>query len=788
MVKNFFIVTFRNLLRNGLYTIINIGGLSVGLVCSILILLWVDDEVSFDRFLPKVEKLFQVWVHSDYDGKINSWQSMPLPTYEAIKTRDSNIKNSVVMDWGGDHLLTVGETRIFKRGYWASKEFFEMFRFPFVKGEASQVMADPKSIVISEALAEILFGEEDPLGQIVRVDDESSLQVTGIIEDVPGNSSFQFDYIMPWEHREATNDWVARNKTNWGNYSFQVFVELFDGNKEIETEHGIKDLLTDNGETDIPRQVFLHPMLRWRFHSNFENGKEAGGMGDYVQLFSAIAVLILIIACINFMNLATARSEKRAKEVGIRKSLGSNRTQLIFQFFGESLVISLVSFTLAILMAQLALPAFNELVDKQLVIDYTSGKFWIFSGLVIFFTGVVSGSYPALYLSAFKPVKTLKGSLAVGKAASTPRKVLVVLQFGFSIFLMISTVVIVKQISLVQNRDLGYQQENLISVGNTDDIAANYEVLKRDLLQSGVVKAVTRSNSPITEIWSNNFLGWPGKPESQKVIFTTVATEYDYCKTMGIEILMGRDFSKDYTTDTSAIVINRAALDLMQLEDPIGTPLDLWGGKRTLIGVIENTLMGSPYNPIKPLFMVIDPDWINAISVRLNATDDLPHSLKVVEEIFQKHNPAYPFDYSFADVEFQKKFTTIEMTKKLAGLFSVLAVLITGLGLFGLASYMAEQRTKEIGIRKVLGASIRSLISLMSRDFSKLVVVSFVIAAPLGWYLVNKYLERYPVHTDVSWWIFPMIGLGALVFALLIVSNQAWRVAAANPAKALRDE
>jgi len=694
----------------------------------------------------------------------------------------------VVTDWGGHHLLKYGDVRINKQAYWVSKEFLEMFEFPLLVGDASQVMADPKSIVITESLAEILFGDTDPIGQIVRVDDESSLKVTGILKDIPGNSSFQFDFLMTWEHRETINDWVQRNKTNWGNYSFQIFVELFDGSKEFEAEQGIKDLLTENGEDDMPREFFLHPMLRWRFHSNFENGKESGGMGDYVQLFSAVAILILVIACINFMNLATARSEKRAREVGIRKSLGSTRYQLILQFFGESIFISIISFVLAILIALLTLPAFNTLVDKELFIDFTSQKFWIFSFLVVFITGVISGSYPALYLSAFQPVKTLKGAVSTGKGASIPRKILVVLQFGFSIFLMIGTVVIFKQIGLVQNRELGYDQENLIAVENTDAIAENYHVLKQDLLQSGVVESVTRSNSQITQINSNNFVGWPGKPESQKVIFTTIATEYDYTKTMGIKVLMGRDFSKEFTTDTSAIVINKTGLDLMGLDDPIGTQLDLWGDKRTLIGVVDDVLMGSPYRTVSPMFMIIDPDWISYVSVRLKATDDLPATLETVGGIFEKHNPAYPFEYNFADDEFQEKFTTIEMTRKLAGLFSLLAVLITGLGLFGLASYMAEQRTKEIGIRKVLGASVNSLVALMSTDFSRLVIIAFVLAAPLGWYLLNKYLERYPIHTNIDWWIFPLIGLIALIFALSIVANQAWRAAVANPVKALRDE
>jgi len=788
MVKNFLIVAIRNLRRNSLYSIINIAGLSIGIVCSVLILLWVEDETSYDKFIPKADRLHQVWVNAEFDGSITSWRSVPLPLYEALKTADSHIKSTAVAGWGNDRLLRVDEIRIIQEGYYVSEEFLEMFEFPLVAGNPATVLDDPSSIVITESLAKILFGETDPLNQIVVVSDESSLKVTGILKDIPGNSSFQFEYLMPWKHRESINPWVVRNQTNWGNYSFQVFIELYDDSRELETEEGIRDLLTENGETDMPRELFLYPLLRWRLYSNFENGKETGGMSDYVQLFTLIAAFILIIACINFMNLATARSERRAREVGIRKSIGSTRSQLILQFMGESIFIVLIAFLIAILLSQLVLPAYNSLVEKELFIDFTTSQFWIFSLSLILITGIVSGSYPAFYLSSFKPVKTLKGSLSFGKSGSTPRKILIVLQFGFAILLMIGTTVIFKQIEMVKSRHLGYNQENLISVDYTDDLEENYTALKLELLQSGAVEAVTRSNSKITQINSNNFVGWPGKPEDLRVIFTTIATEYDYTKTMGIKMLEGRDFSEEFTTDTTAIIINKAALDIMGLEDPIGTELDLWGEKRNLIGIVDNVLMGSPYREVKPMFMFIDPDWISAVTIRLAESNDLQATLRTVQTIFEKYNSAYPFDYTFTDVEFERKFSTIKMTQKLASLFSLLAIFITGLGLFGLASFTAEQRIKEIGIRKVLGASISSLITLMSRDFSKLVIVAFIISAPITWYLMDQYLERYPIRVDIEWWIFPFAGFIALIYALAIVANLARRAALANPVNSLRNE
>jgi len=789
MFKNYFLVTIRNLRKNGFYSFINITGLSIGITCSILILLWVFDETSFDKFLPKYDRLYQVWVNAKFDGKISSWTSVPLPTYEGMKTADANIKRAVVTDWGGMHLLAVGENRLNKRGFYASEEFLEMFEFPLITGNAAQVMADPSSVIITEATAKALFGNEDPINKVIRVDNEEDLKVTGVLRDVPSNSSFQFDFLMTWKFREQISDWVRRNTTNWGNYSFQVFVELNDPNNQQAVEKSIRMMLQDHGEKETKPEFFLYPLSRWRLFHSFDDGVETGGMNDYVQLFTIIAIFIIVIACINFMNLATARSERRAREVGVRKSVGSKRIELILQFIGESTFIALLAFIAGVLMAQLVLPYYNDLVEKKLFIDYMSGQFWFFGLALILLTGIVSGSYPAFYLSSFQPTMVLKGKPTIGKGASTPRKVLVTLQFGFSILLIIGTMVIYQQIQLVKSREIGYEQENLMAVNYTNEVKKNYRPIKLDLLASGVVESVTKSNSQITDINSNNFLGWPGKPEDLRVIFSTIATEYDYIKTMGIKLLDGRDFSEDFKSDTSSIIINKAGLDLMNLKEPImGTELDLWGGKRKLIGVTENVLMGSPYDPVKPMFIVLDPEWIDVVTVRLKKTKDLQASIATVQKIFEKHAPAYPFEYRFADVEFQKKFTTINLTSQLASLFATLTIIITGLGLFGLAAFTAEQRTKEIGIRKVLGATVPSLVRLISKDFSFLVIISFLISSPIAWWLLTKYLERYTIRTTIAWWVFPATGLVALIFAIVIVSTQALRAAHANPATSLRNE
>jgi putative ABC transport system permease protein len=789
MLKNYLLVTFRNLFKNGFYSFINIAGLAIGITCSILIVLWVADETSFDKFHPKADRLYQVWVNAHFDGKINSWTSVPLPTAEAMKPANANIARAAVTDWGGDHLLGVGEDkRMNKRGYNVGEEFLEMFQFPLIAGNAEQVLDDASNIVITESTGKAFFGNEDPMGKIIRVDNQHDLKVAGILKDIPSNSSFQFDFLLPYKHWYNTSQWVKNNSSNWGNYSFQVFVELNDPKNKADVENSIRKMLEAHGEDkEMKHEFWLYPLLRWRLYGNFEDGIEKGGMNDYVQLFTIIAVFIIVIACINFMNLATARSERRAREVGIRKSVGSRRYELIFQFMGESMIIALISFVIGILAAQLLLPSYNTLVDKKLFIDYTSKEFWLFAGALIVITGAVAGSYPAFYLSGFQPVKVLKGKPTIGKGASLPRKILVTMQFGFSILLIISMLVIYNQIQLAKGRDIGYTQENLISIPLNKDYHDNLKHIKVELLASGVVESMVRANSSITEINSNNFVGWPGKPEELKVIFSTIVTDYDWAKTMGVKMIEGRDFSEDFKSDSMAIIVNKAAVKTMGLKDPIGTELDLWGKKRKLIGVCDDVLMGSPYEEVKPMFAVLD-DWWGSISVRLKKTNDIQAELKTVESVFKKYGPAYPFEYTFVDVEFQKKFTTINLTSKLASLFAVLAVIITGLGLFGLAAFTAEQRTKEIGIRKVLGASVPSLVNLISKDFSIMVILAFVISAPLSWWLMTMYLERYTVRTPIPWWIFPLTGAIALIFALVIVSTQALRAAHSNPVNSLRNE
>jgi len=787
MLKNFLVIALRSLLRKRIYSFINIGGLSIGIACSILILLWVTDEQSFDTFHPKADRLYEVLVNTDFNNNVHTWNSLPLPTYSALMTENSNIISTAIGDRGADHLLAFGDKKLILNGMSVSEEFLTMFEFPLIYGEASNVLDDPKSIVISERTAKSLFGEEDPKNKIIRVDDTGELVVSGILKNIPKNSSFQFDYLLPWKYKQQVDSWISDNKDKWQGYAMPVYIEINEASKKTEVENSIKNVLINHGMTDMSPQLLLYPMERWRLHSQFENGVEKGGLNDFVQLFSLIAVFIIIIACINFINLSTARSERRAKEVGIRKSIGSTRLSLITQFIAESMIMAVLAYILAILVAQLMLPYYNNLVEKELSINFQSWGFWLYSISIIIFTGIISGSYPAFYLSAFKPVKVLKGKLDSGRKTHLPRKILVTIQFSFSILLIIGTLVIYQQIQLVKTRHLGYEQANLISVELNDELNRNYQVLKNELLQTGIVDATTLSDGPITRIYNNSFLGWPGKPEDILVAFANVICHFDYTETMGIQILEGRDFSKEFVSDSTAIIINKAALEEMNLGDPLGTELILGNQKRTLIGIVDNVLMESPYHPVRPLFMTMGKSF-GYMSIRIKENYDLQASLNTIEKIFNTYNPAYPFEYSFADVEFQEKFTTINMTSKLSSLFATLTILITGLGLFGLASYTTEQRTKEMCIRKVMGANPFSIITLISRDFSRLVIIAFFISAPLAWWLLNWYLERYPVRIDIQFWIFPLTGIFAFLFALLIVVTQALKTTQANPVDYLKNE
>lgn len=788
MFKNYFKITLRSLLKKPAYSFINIGGLAIGIASSILILLWLADEYSFDRFHKNYTSIYKLYQSQQWAEGISTGNSMPYLLKDVIQEKSSQIKNVVMTNWGEGNLLQVGEKRLSKMGLSATEDFFKVFSFNMIKGDPNTALAGSTSIVITESTAKSLFADRDPINQFIKVDNGQELKVTGVIKDVPPQSSFSFDYVLPFAYYESTQFWISNAKKGWDNNSFQMYVQLQAGASEAIVNNSIQNILKDNNPKAPTAKLFLHPASKWRLYSNFENGENTGGMIDYVKLFTAISIFVLLIACINFMNLATARSQTRAREVGIRKSVGSRRKEIIFQFLGESLLITFISFLSAIVLVELLLPGYNLLVDKNISIDYSNPLIWGAAISLVLVIGILSGSYPAFYLSSFQPVKVLKGKLDIGKNGSLPRQVLVTLQFGFSIFLIIGTIVIYQQIIHVKSREIGYDRENLIQIQTNNELETNFETIRQELIRTNAAKSVCKSNSPVTSSFSSNEVQWEGMPTGQRNSFTTIATEYDYTQTMGIKVLEGRDFSRDFKSDFSGVVINEAAVDFMGLKNPIGQKIKAIGMDLEIIGVTANVLMDSPYQPVLPLTMVFIPSWSSTITIRLNKTDNLPASLTKVENVFKKLNPNYPFTYRFADIDFEKKFSTINLVSRLAGIFAFLAIMITCLGLLGLAAFTAEQRTKEIGIRKVMGATVSNLVVLISKDFSRLVVFAFIISAPIGWWFLNNFLERYPYRVTISWWVLLLAGVGCLILALIIVSTQALRAATANPTKSLRSE
>lgn len=788
MFKNYFKITLRSLLKKPVYSFINIGGLAIGIASSILILLWLADEYSFDRFHKNYTSIYKLYQSQQWAEGISTGNSMPYLLKDVIQEKSSQIKNVVMTNWGEGNLLQVGEKRLSKMGLSATEDFFKVFSFNMIKGDPNTALAGSTSIVITESTAKSLFADRDPINQFIKVDNGQELKVTGVIKDVPPQSSFSFDYVLPFAYYESTQFWISNAKKGWDNNSFQMYVQLQAGASEAIVNNSIQNILKDNNPKAPTAKLFLHPASKWRLYSNFENGENTGGMIDYVKLFTAISIFVLLIACINFMNLATARSQTRAREVGIRKSVGSRRKEIIFQFLGESLLITFISFLSAIVLVELLLPGYNLLVDKNISIDYSNPLIWGAAISLVLVVGILSGSYPAFYLSSFQPVKVLKGKLDIGKNGSLPRQVLVTLQFGFSIFLIIGTIVIYQQIIHVKSREIGYDRENLIQIQTNNELETNFETIRQELIRTNAAKSVCKSNSPVTSSFSSNEVQWEGMPTGQRNSFTTIATEYDYTQTMGIKVLEGRDFSRDFKSDFSGVVINEAAVNFMGLKNPIGQKIKAIGMDLEIIGVTANVLMDSPYQPVLPLTMVFIPSWSSTITIRLNKTDNLPASLTKVENVFKKLNPNYPFTYRFADIDFEKKFSTINLVSRLAGIFAFLAIMITCLGLLGLAAFTAEQRTKEIGIRKVMGATVSNLVVLISKDFSRLVVFAFIISAPIGWWFLNNFLERYPYRVTISWWVLLLAGVGCLVLALIIVSTQALRAATANPTKSLRSE
>jgi putative ABC transport system permease protein len=794
MIKNYLKIAWRNLLKSKTYSFINIAGLAAGMAVAMIIGLWITDEFTANRQFKNYESIYQVMMHQTFDGKRGTQTALPYPLGEELKAKYPDLKSVAMSDWGSNRSLVYGDKKISKYGHYIGEDAVNMFSLNILSGDKNP-LHDPHSIVLTEETAKALFGNENPLNKIVRMDNTVDLKVTAVVAKLPRNSSFSFDYLVPFQLQESLYSWIKLyHKTNWGNNSWQVFVQLNDHATEKAVNAKIKNVVIahftdENTLKNIKPEVIIHPMSKWRLYGDFENGVNTGGFIKYVRMFGILGLVVLLIACINFMNLSTARSEKRAKEVGVRKAVGSSRKQLIRQFLSESLFISILAFLFALAIVALALPYFNKLTEKEMSLQLTSPLFWIIMFAFTLLTGLLAGSYPAFYLSSFNPVNVLKGNLKIGRSDALPRKILVVLQFASSVILMIGTTIIYQEIQHGKNRPIGFDNRGLITVYWSEDIAKNYEALRADLLSSGAVVSICKSNSPPSDIYSNNN-GWEWKnsqPVEKTVIFSTIATDYDYTKTIGIKLLAGRDFSRDFA-DSNSVILNEAAVKRMRLKNPVGEPLKWNDKKMTVVGVVPDIQMESPFRPISPLTIIFSKDWVGFVNIRINPKMSASAAIKRIQPIFNRYNPAFPFLYQFADTEYAKKFNYEELVGNLAAIIAVIAIFISCLGLFGLASFTAEQRVKEIGVRKVLGASVLSLWQLLSRDFVKLVLISCVIAVPVAYYFMNEWLKNYEYKINIGAGVFVMVIALSVIITLVTVSLQAIRAATVNPAKSLRTE
>jgi putative ABC transport system permease protein len=794
MLKNYFKIAWRNLVKNKGYSAINIGGLAAGMAVALLIGLWVHDELSYNKYHKNYDRIAQVWQHASFNGEIGSQTSNPAVMGPTIKAKyGSDFKYVVQASWLGGHLISLGNKSINKDGFFVEPDAPEMLSLKMIKG-SRQGLRDPHSILLSASTAEALFGKEDPINKVLRLDRLDDVKVTGVYEDLPDNTTFRHAKVMmPWELWLIENPWARNMQNPWGSNFSQTFVQIADNAVMEKVSAKIKNVKLDNVGPEERRykwEVFLHPMSKWNLYNEFKKGVNTGGNIRYVWLFSAIGIFVLILACINFMNLSTARSEKRAREVGIRKAIGSLRWQITRQFFAESYVVVLLAFMLAILLVSLLLPLFNDIAGKKMTMPANNPLFWLICLAFIFITGLLAGSYPAFYLSSFQPLKVLKGTFKAGKNAAIPRRVLVVLQFTVSVILITGTIIVYQQIQYAKDRPIGYTRNGLINLDMEREIRQHFDAVRTELKNSGAIEEMTGSNSPLTGIWNTNGgFDWEGKDPNLAVDFPNNRVSYEFGKTVNWTLKKGRDFSREFATDTMAFIINESAAKFLGFSDPVGKTLKWENQPFTIIGVVNDIMQESPFYPVRPtLFHVGKYEDMYNLILKLNPNRSVSSSLKTIEQVLKKYTPEVPFNYKFVDEDFGSKFIAEERIGKLSSYFAVLAVFISCLGLFGMASFVAEQRTKEIGIRKVLGASVPNLWRLLSAEFIILVLLSCIIATPIAYYYLHSWLGNYDYRISISWVVFVIASLIAIFITLITVSFQAIKAALANPIKSLRTE
>ncbi|QNL50967.1 ABC transporter permease [Olivibacter sp. SDN3] len=787
MLRNYLKIAVRNLAKAKGFAFINIAGLAIGMAAAVLIILWIKDELTYDRFYAKTDRIYEVYNRGDFNEDTHLWPNAANPLAPLLK-KDYPEFETVVRYTGASLLLSVNENYLKSDGLYADSDFFHVFDFPTLQGNVKETFGSNDGIVLTESLAKKLYGSIDIIGKNVQVDSTKSLTIIAVLEDLPENTRFKHtEYFLSWDYFEAGMD--KETAESWINIKVPTLALLKSNTKVENVNEKIKHILED--VQGIKSELFLHPATKWHLYSKQEHGAFTGGRIDTVRLFSVIAFFILLIACINFMNLSTARSANRAKEVGVRKVMGAQKKMLMGQFLSESIILALLAGFTAILLVFISLPTFNTLLGKKLFVNVADPHFWLCSLGFILFTGVLAGSYPAFFLSSFKPVNVLKGVFKLPTARFSARKILVVFQFVFAIILIISTFIIEDQINHAQNRQNGYNKEHLISIPMNNNLREHYEAFHQELIYGGAATSVTRSSGTLTNhtFGSTNF-SWPGSSSDDlDKAFVALTADGDFKNTMGIKILEGRDIDiRQYKTDSSAMLLNEAAVKTMGLQNPIGTIIKNGDQQWQVVGVVNDFIFYSPYQSINPLFILGSGDWFNFIYIRLNPNHSTPENLMLAEDVFKKYNANEPFTYHFTDELYAKSFENEERTSKLTGLFSSLTIFISCLGLFGLAAYTATQRRKEIGVRKVLGAKVNSIVHLLSKDFIKLVLIAFIIASPIAYYVMDTWLQDFNYRISITWYTFFSTGVLAIMIALLTVSFQALKAALANPVNSLRDE
>ncbi len=802
MFKSYIRIAWRNLANNKVSSLINVSGLAAGMAVAMLIGLWIYDELSFDTYHKNYDRIAQVMSSETDEGEVGINNNLPYPLAIELKAHyQSNFKHIVVASASvREYILSAGDRNLISKGQYMEAGAPDMLSLKMLTGSANG-LKDPHAILLAASTAKAFFGEVDPVNQLMKINNKQDVKVAGVYEDLPLNTQFnELKFIAPFELWVAENAWAKEAVNNWSNHFLKVYVEINPDTDMGAVTANIKDAELKNlgnfkEQAAQNPQVFLHPMRSWHLYG-YKKGAVNSEPVDMLWLIGVIGAFVLLLACINFVNLSTARSEKRAKEVGIRKAIGSRRSQLIKQFFSESLGVVIVSFLVSLFIVTLLLPWFNNLAGKQMAMPWVHPFFWSAGLLFILITGLLAGSYPAIYLSSFKPVKVLKGTFRISHSAITPRRVLVVAQFTVSVALIISTIIIYRQIQFAKDRPVGYDREGLVMLemkGN--DFAGKYEVLRTELKNSGAVAEVSRSMGRLTEVWSSNDgWDWKGKTAATTRSFGTLTVSPEHGKTIGWQLLKGRDFSSELATDSSGILINEAAMQYMNMTNPVGETVSWKFRNKTasyqILGVVKDMVMESPYEPVKPVIFFIKapngvPNWIN---IKINPAIGAHEALQKMEAVFKQVVPSTPFNYKFVGEAYTAKFIAEERMVKLATFFAGLAIFISCLGLFGLASFVAEQRTKEIGIRKVVGASVFSLWKLLSKDFVILVLISCLIAVPVSLYYMQGWLQQFQYRTSLSWWIFAAAIGGALLITLLTVSFQSIKAALMNPVKSLRTE